>query len=105
MAGLTARICNDFLLAQAIDAARELGILDFIATGEVLDVQQFCQTPEVAAEPLIVGKIVELLELADVLTFESTSGRYAKGREFDALYRDRGFVYWTKACGETVALG
>jgi SAM-dependent methyltransferase len=102
--GLAARICNDFLLAQAIDAARELGILDFLASGGELDLPDYCSRPEIGAEQGVVGNLLDLLNTAGVVSPGSTRGRYTRGAEFDSLYRDRGFIYWTtKACGDTLS--
>lgn len=101
--GLARRTFNYAVLAYALDAARQIGLLDCVAEHGWVDVDAFSAQPNVHTESSVIANLAGILACADVLSFNRGADRYHSGPEFAGVYRDRGYLFWLlRACGETV---
>jgi phenylpyruvate C(3)-methyltransferase len=95
----SAEIFNAAVAASAISASWELGLLDALAKGDVLDVAWYADANELHLETLT--EIVRVLESFGILERRGDPSLVHRGRQFDEVMRTKGFFYWlTRGNGE-----
>ncbi|HMS54104.1 MAG TPA: class I SAM-dependent methyltransferase [Fimbriimonadaceae bacterium] len=96
--GLMAKACNNAILGQVIEAARELGLFEALIENDQLQVDEFCSrsAPQLRAE--VIEHIANLLTGVGVLSSPAL-GTYMKGPKMEEVLRDLGYGAWLlRAC-------
>ncbi len=85
-------IFNSAIVASAVSAACELGILDEMQDNGFIDINKFCYEKNLY-QPLVIS-IISALCCYDICTLANEDNFLKKGLIFEEIYQNKGFFLW-----------